>query len=112
VCAIALSLLRSLKCLFSPHQVNHGGVQNAPAEVSLYMSHTTEESLGRHRSGRYIQVHLSGDSGQVSKILLVLLPPHQRDFVLGHRTPVALSCRLSAGLALRERTGRHPWVWY
>ena len=32
-----------LRCLFSPHQVNHGDVQNAPAQVNLYKSHTTEE---------------------------------------------------------------------
>ena len=27
-----------LRCLFSTNQVNHGGVQNAPAQVSLYKS--------------------------------------------------------------------------
>jgi hypothetical protein len=35
-----------LRCLVSPHQVNHGGVQKPPAEVSLYKSHTTEHTLG------------------------------------------------------------------
>ena len=71
------------KCLFSPHQVNHGGVQKAPAQVSLYKSHTTEEPLRRHRSGRYCQV-LSSHSGQVGKLLLMLCPPHQRVYVVGH----------------------------
>ncbi len=42
-----------LRCLFSPHQVNHGGVQKAPTQVSLYKSHMTEEPLRRRRSGRY-----------------------------------------------------------
>jgi hypothetical protein len=72
-----------LRCLFSPHQVNHGGVQKAPAQVSLYKSHTTEEFHKRRRSGRYCQV-LSSHSGQVRKLLLVLLPPHQRVCVVGH----------------------------
>jgi hypothetical protein len=45
-----------LRCLFSPHHVNHGGVQKAPAKVSLYKSHTTEEPLRRRRSGRYCRV--------------------------------------------------------
>ncbi len=70
-------------CLFRPHQVNHGGVQKPPAQVSLYKSHTTEESLRRHRSGRYCQV-LSSHSGQVGKLFLMLLPPHQRVCVVVH----------------------------
>ncbi len=51
-----------LRCLFSPHKVNHGDVQKAPMQVSLYKSHTTEESntteesLRKHRSGKYCQV--------------------------------------------------------
>ncbi len=32
-----------LRILFKPHQVNHGGVQKAPSQVSLYKFHTTEE---------------------------------------------------------------------
>ncbi len=72
-----------LRYLFSPYQVNHGGVQKAPAQVSLYKSHTTEEPLRRHRSDRYCQV-LSNQSDQVGKLLMMMLPPHQRVFVVGH----------------------------
>ncbi len=60
-------------CVFTPHQVNHGGVQKSPAQVSLYKSdHTTEEPLRRRRSVRYCQV-LSSHSDQVGKLLLILL---------------------------------------
>ncbi len=84
VCVLFVHLLEDdLRYLFIPHQVNHGGVQKAPAQVSLYKSHTTEEPLRRHRSGRYCQV-LSSHSGQVGKLLLVLFPPHQRVCVVGH----------------------------
>ena len=84
VCVLFVHLFQDdLRYLFSPHQVNHGGVQKAPAQVSLYKSHTTEEPLRRHRSGRYCQV-LSSHSGQVGKLLMMLLPPHQRVCVVGH----------------------------
>jgi hypothetical protein len=44
VCVRFVDLFQDdLRCLFSPHQVNHGGVQKAAAQVSLYKSHTTEE---------------------------------------------------------------------
>ena len=74
-----------LRCLFSAHQINHGGVWKAPAQVSLYKSHTTEEPLRRRRSGRYCQV-LSSHSGQVGKLLMIILvyicvidsPPYRR----------------------------------
>ena len=57
VCVLFVDLFQDdLRCLFSPHQVNHGGVQKPPAQVSLYKSHTTEEPLRRHRSDRYCQV--------------------------------------------------------
>ncbi len=72
-----------LRYLFSPHQVNHGGVQKPPEQVSLYKSHTTEEPLRRRRSDRSCQV-LSSHSGQVGKLFLILLPPHQRVCVVGH----------------------------
>ena len=94
VCGVCVSSLFiswkmiDLRCLFSPHQVNHGGVQKAPAQVSLYKSHTTEEPLRRRRSGRYCQV-LSSHSGQVGKLLLMLLPPHQR---VCNVTTVVCSC--------------------
>ncbi len=55
VCVLWLDSM-ILRCLISPHQVNHDGVQNASTQVSLYKSHTTEESLRRHKSGRYSQV--------------------------------------------------------
>jgi hypothetical protein len=65
VCVLFVHLFQDdLRCLFSPHQVNHGGVQKPPAQVSLSKSHTTEEPLRRHRSGRF--------------------PPHQRVCVVGH----------------------------
>jgi hypothetical protein len=84
VCVLFVDLFQDdLRCLFSPHQVNHGGVQKPPAEVSVYKSHTTEEPLRRRRSGRYCQV-LSIHSGQVGKVLLMLLPPHQRVCVVEH----------------------------
>jgi hypothetical protein len=60
--------------------------------VQLGKSHT-EESLRRHRSGRYCQV-LSSHSGQVRKLLLVLLPPHQRVCVVGHLLHFHLDLRL------------------
>ncbi len=77
VCVLFVDLFQDdLTCVFNPHH-NHGGVQKAPVQVSLYKSHTTEESLRRRGSGRYCQV-LSSPSDQVWKLLLVLLPPHQR----------------------------------
>ena len=84
VCVLFVHLFQDdLRCLFSPHQVNHGGVQKPPAQVSLYKSHTTEEPLRRRRSDRNCQV-LSTHSGQVGKLLLMLIPPHQRVCVVGH----------------------------
>jgi hypothetical protein len=84
VCVLFVHLFQDdLRCLFNPHQVNHGGVQKPPVQVSLYKSHTTEESLRRRRSDRYCQV-LSSHSGQVWKLWLMLLPPHQRVCVVGH----------------------------
>jgi hypothetical protein len=42
VCVLFVDFFQDdLRCLFSPHQVNHGGVQNPPPPVSLYKSHTT-----------------------------------------------------------------------
>jgi hypothetical protein len=76
VCVLFVDLFQDdLRGLFIPHQVNHGGVQKAPAQVSLYKPHTTEEPLRRHRNCRYCQV-LSRHSGRVRKLLLMLLPPH------------------------------------
>jgi hypothetical protein len=72
-----------LRYLFHPHQVNHGGVQKPPVQVSLYKFHTTEEPLRRLRSDRYCQVP-SSHSGQVGKLLMILIPPHQRVCVVGH----------------------------
>ncbi len=84
VCVLFVHLLEDdLRYLFSPHQVNHGGVQKSPVLVSLYKSHTTEEPFRRRRSDRYCQV-LSGHSGQVGKLLLILFPPHQRVCVVGN----------------------------
>jgi hypothetical protein len=104
VCVLFVDLFQDdLRCLLNPHQVNHGGVQKAPAQVNLYKSHTTEESLRRRRSGRYCQV-LSSHSGQVGKILLMLLPPHQRDCVVGHL--LDLLVRLKLGFPF-DRLG-HP----
>jgi hypothetical protein len=41
VCVLLLDLFQDdLRCLFSPHQVNHGGVQKPPPQVSLYKSQT------------------------------------------------------------------------
>ena len=78
VCVLFVHLLEDdLRCLFSPHQVNHGGVQKPPVQVSLYKSHTTEEPLRRRRSGRYCQV-LSNHSGQVGKLFGHLLDLHVR----------------------------------
>ena len=86
---------------FLQHQINHGGVQKVPAQVSLCKSHTTEESLRRRRIGRYYHV-LSSHSGAA----------FTTSEGLCHWTPVALSCSLEAGFPLRERTGRNPWMWY
>ncbi len=52
-------------------------------QVTLYESHTVEESLRRRRSGRNSQV-LSGHAGQERELLHVLFPPHQRVCVKGH----------------------------
>jgi hypothetical protein len=66
VCVLFVHLFQDdLRCLFRPHQVNHGGVQKSPTQVSLYKSHTTEEPLRRHRSGRYCQVLSDGLSIRV-----------------------------------------------
>jgi hypothetical protein len=36
VCVLFVHLLEDdLRCLFNPHQVNHGGVQKPPTQVSL-----------------------------------------------------------------------------
>ncbi len=52
-CVVFLDVFQDdVRFLFSPYQVNHGGVQKAPTQVSLYQSHTTEESPRRHRSDR------------------------------------------------------------
>ena len=54
--------------------------------VDLFQD-TTEEPLRRHKSVWYCQV-LSNHSGQVGKLLFILLPPHQnthqRVCVVGH----------------------------
>ncbi len=111
VCVLFVHLLEDdLRYLFIPHQVNHGGVQKAPPQVSLYKSHTTEESLRRRRSGRYCQV-LSRHSDQVGKLLMMMLPPHQRVCV-SRWAPVGLACTLEAGIPLRQRQRRSPWMWY
>ena len=62
--------------------------------LSLYKSHTTEEPLRRRRSGRYCQV-LSSHSGQVGKLLLMLLPPHQRVRVVGHLLDLHVRVKLA-----------------
>ncbi len=88
VCVLFVYLLEDdLRYLFNLFQVNHGGVQKSPAQVSLCKSHTTEELLRRLRSGRYCQVlssHSKSHSVQVGKLFLILLPPHQRVCVVGH----------------------------
>jgi hypothetical protein len=59
VCVLFVDLFQDdLRCLFLPHQVNHGGVQKAPAQVSLSKSHTTEESLRRRKLRRISQVYI------------------------------------------------------
>ncbi len=95
--------------MFSPHQVNHGGVQKVPAQVSLYTSHTTEEPLKRCRCGRYSQV-LSSHSGQVGKLLTLADPVSTTSEGLCRLAPVGLECTLEAGLPLRQRTRRNPWI--
>ena len=46
VCVLFVHLFQDdLRCLFIPHQVNHGGVQKPPVEVSLYKSHTPATNL-------------------------------------------------------------------
>jgi hypothetical protein len=41
-----LTFKLSLRCLFSPHHVNQGGVQKTNPQVTLYKPHTAKESLG------------------------------------------------------------------
>ena len=69
VCHLFYLFQDDLRCLFSPHKVNHGGVQKPPPQVSLYKSHTTEESLRRRRSCRYCQVLSSHEHPTVLKFL-------------------------------------------
>ena len=58
--------------MFSQHQVNHGGVQKLPEQVSLYKSHTTEEPS--------------------SEVVLTLLPlPPSPVFVCSSRLPICTS---------------------
>ncbi len=45
-------------CSFSPHQVNRGGVQKSPVQVSLYKSHTNEKSLRRRITDTYPYITL------------------------------------------------------
>jgi hypothetical protein len=81
LCFLLLSFKMSLGCLFSLHHVNHGGFQTHP-QVTLYKSHTAEESLRRHRACRHRQV-LPDHVGQAWELLLELLPPHRRVSVVG-----------------------------
>ncbi len=99
-----------LRCLFSPHQVNHGGVQKPPAQVSLYKSHTTEEPLRRRRSGRYCQVLSSPAFGPSRETLADAASTTSEG--LCRWAPVGLACTLEAGLPLRQRPRRNPWMWY
>jgi hypothetical protein len=78
-----LSFKLSSGCLFSPHHVNQGSIQKSTPQVTLYESHTAEESLRRHRSGRNSQM-LPGHPVQARELLHVLLPPHERVCVKGH----------------------------
>ncbi len=114
VCVLFVNLFcqDDLRCLFRPHQVNHGGVQKAPAQVSLYKSHTNEESLRRpwHRSDRYCQV-LSNHSGKIGKLLLVLLPPHQRVCVVGHLLDFHVGLKVGFPFD-RGRVEIHGWGTY
>ncbi len=57
---------------FSPHHVNGGGVQKVTQQVTLYETHTDEESLRRHKSVRHKQV-LCVHAGQSKGVLLVRL---------------------------------------
>ncbi len=68
----------SLRCLFSPHHVNQGGVQKATPQVTLYKPHTAEESLRRRRAVRHSQV-LPDHAGQAWELWLCVIPhpgPH------------------------------------
>ena len=80
---LLISFKFSLGCLFSPHHVNQGGVQKTTPQVTLYKSHTVNESFRRCRDGTHSQ-ELSGHPGQGWELLLVLFPPYERVWVVGH----------------------------
>ena len=110
VCVLFVHLFQDdLRCFFNPHQVNHGGVQKAPTQVSLYKSHTTEERLRRRRSGRYCQV-LSSPFGSSPATLADAASTTSEG--LCRWAPVGLACTLEAGLPLRQRPRRNPWMRY
>ena len=52
----------------SPHHVNQGGVQKTTSQITLYESHTGEESLRRHRSERHNQVLSGHPEGTLSRV--------------------------------------------
>ncbi len=92
--------------LFSPHHVNQGGVQKDTPKVTLYETHTTEESLSRRRSGRYSQV-LADLDGSSEGILARAVSTTSDCLCQG--APAALSCRHLADQELNTIL-RHPSV--
>ena len=70
VCVLFLDLFQDdLRCLFSPHQVNHGGVQKSLPEVSLYSPglfsfYTQFNQLCRHESRVRFPTTFASDLGK------------------------------------------------
>ena len=86
-----------LRCLLSPHQVNHGGVQKPPTQVSLYKSHTTEEPLRRHRGDKYCQVLVCPLSKGNPNFNLHRSPTGAQGYVHGRVHPTILQTGKSPG---------------
>ncbi len=108
---LLISFKLSSGCLFSPHHVNQGCVQKDTPQVTLYESHTAEESLRNRRSGRHSQV-LTGHPDQAREFLHVLLPPHQRVCVKGHllysRVVIYLGLHMSTSTSIIRVVIRLP----
>jgi hypothetical protein len=91
---------------FIPHHVNQGGVQKDTPQVTLYESHTTEESLRRRKSDRHSQV-LADHSGSIEGIPARAASTTSEGLCQG--APAALSCRYLADQELNTIL-RHPSV--
>ena len=104
---LLLSFKLSSGCLFSPHQVNQGGVQKTTSQITLNETHTAEESLKRLRNGRHNQV-LSDHSDQARELLHVLLPRGKSHHLIRNSKPFFPLCQ-EGSHSTRSGTPHHSF---